>query len=271
MSESLKKSTLSWKYLNPTMSWQLDTDEDVLRFLHDDFGGELWNVVETFMSQDAPPVMIADIWRYAILYRYGGIYADVDVTCEKELQSWFPPAASKDHVAKSSLLDPYLLGQNASNIYQGLQFDDCGIIVGLENREHFCQWTFASVPGNPLLQSVIELIIERGRNGIVIQENFVHYHTGPAVFTDAIIGAFLGADNIGTTKAEALFNKVWTEPTYQAKAREYRACFMGVDFFNTDVVQNLFASQWTEDNGTFSSWREDVDIILRRHKQKSQE
>lgn len=253
------------------MSWQLDTDEDVLRFLQDDVGGELWNVVQIFINQDAPPVMIADIWRYAILYMHGGIYADVDVSCEKEFQSWFPPAVSKETVAKTAPLDPYSLGENASTLYQGLRYDDCGIIVGLENGEHFCQWTLASVPGHPLLQNVIELIIERGKNGILVQENFVHYHTGPAVFTDAIIGAFLGADHIGNIKAGALFNKVWTDPAYQAKAKEYRACFMGVDFFNTGVVQNHFASQWTEENEAFSSWREDADIILKKHKQKSQE
>ena len=41
--------------------------------------------------------MRADMWRYAILYAFGGIYADIDVLALHPMEQWLPPVADGKH------------------------------------------------------------------------------------------------------------------------------------------------------------------------------
>lgn len=54
-------------------------------------------------------VMVADFWRYSIMYTHGGIYADLDTIPLKAINQW-----------------------------QEYPFNKVGVIIGLENSEHFC-------------------------------------------------------------------------------------------------------------------------------------
>ena len=107
-------------------------------------------------------VMKADFWRYCVLYVHGGIYLDLDTKLVQPIQNW-----------------PHL--------------ETSQVIIGIENIEHFCQWTLLSVPGHPLFQKIIDTCfkhyLESG-NKIVIKDHFVHWYTGPWVFTDAIYDFF---------------------------------------------------------------------------------
>ena len=55
------------------------------------------------------PVMKADLWRYCIIYKYGGIYADTDTVCK---------------------INP--------NIFINNSF----LTIVPENETHLCQWSF---------------------------------------------------------------------------------------------------------------------------------
>eukprot|EP00959_Pyramimonas_sp_CCMP1952_P373564 7823571-Pyramimonas_sp.AAC.1 len=46
------------------------------------------------------PVMRADLFRYLIVLRYGGIYTDVDTECMVSLAPFYPP--SRPHVPSVS-------------------------------------------------------------------------------------------------------------------------------------------------------------------------
>ena len=99
-------------------------------------------------------VMKADLWRYCVIYHYGGIYADTDTICTTH------PAI----FIKKSLLT-----------------------IGPENRDHLCQWTFAAPKGSSILKSIIDVSVERIINMAEIKgEHIIHYLTGPGVFTDGI-------------------------------------------------------------------------------------
>ena len=73
-------------------------------------------------------VMKADFWRYAILYARGGIYADIDVQARRPVASWLPPV---DESVSELVFAPY---------YRRLSWDQCKVVIGLENDAHFCQW-----------------------------------------------------------------------------------------------------------------------------------
>lgn len=247
---ALEDAVASWKLLNPSVSWQLDEDEDVLLFLKQEIGGELWETVQRFMNQGCPAVMIADIWRYAILYRYGGIYSDVDVVCKQPVHTWLPPSKPIAGIPPVE--------------YQKMALDSCSILIGLENDFHFCQWTFASVPGHPILKRALELIIERGKDGLVLEnKDFVHYHTGPAIFTAAIIN--ITFPDSAVSHAKEAWTRLWSAPSIRQRLN---ACFVGASFFNEDVVQNLYASQWIHgvENKSFSSWLSDVNTLIHANK-----
>ena len=110
-------------------------------------------------------VMKADLWRYCIIYKYGGIYADIDT------------------IAK---LDPsYLINQKGKDL-----------IVVPEDNIHFCQWVFAAPKSSPILKSIIDLSVDRIRNTKIIKgDHIVHYLTGPGVFTDGIL-KYMNENNI---------------------------------------------------------------------------
>jgi len=101
------------------------------------------------------PVMKADLWRYCIIYKYGGIYADSDTICLEK----------PNFLIKNS----YLVG------------------VPENNNVHLCQWVFSAPKKSPILKSIIDLSVKRIREtNKFTGEHFIHHYTGPAVFTKGI-------------------------------------------------------------------------------------
>jgi mannosyltransferase OCH1-like enzyme len=99
-------------------------------------------------------VMKADLWRYCIIYRYGGIYADTDTICK---------------------------------VNPSIFLTDALLTIVPENSTHLCQWVFSAPKNSPILKSVIDLSVERILNIKEIKgEHIIHFLTGPAVFTDGI-------------------------------------------------------------------------------------
>lgn len=99
-------------------------------------------------------VMKADLWRYCVVYKYGGIYADTDTICK---------------------VNP--------NIF----LTDSLLTIVAENEAHLCQWVFSAPLNSPILKSIIDLSVDRILDMDIIKgEHIVHYLTGPGVFTDGI-------------------------------------------------------------------------------------
>jgi alpha 1,6-mannosyltransferase len=73
-------------------------------------------------------VMKTDIWRYAILYAFGGIYSDIDTAANIPVHHWLPPA--KDGA--------YWPPNGDGSI--SLTWDDCSLLTGLEVDEVFNQF-----------------------------------------------------------------------------------------------------------------------------------
>jgi hypothetical protein len=110
-------------------------------------------------------VMKADLWRYCIIYKYGGIYADADTICK---------------------INPTIFINNSYLT-----------IAPEPGHPFFCQWTFAAPANSPILKTIIDLSVER-----ILELNKgdhinIHHLTGPAVFTDGII-KYLKDNNLPT-------------------------------------------------------------------------
>jgi mannosyltransferase OCH1-like enzyme len=113
-------------------------------------------------------VMKADLWRYCIIFKYGGIYADVDTFCKVD--------------------DPSILLKNKAQL-----------VVVPENEVHLCQWVFAAPAGSLILKKVIDISVERilRETDFKSYDHIVHKLTGPGVFTEGV-EMFLKEKNLPT-------------------------------------------------------------------------
>ena len=144
--------------LKATDTWR--KRENFTYYFYDDLNCDLFikenfpNVYEAYKKCPIN-VMKADIWRYCIIYKYGGIYADADTILHKNPMIFIKPKQ---------------------------------LVVAPENNTHFCQWVFAAQPNSPVLKSVIDLCVKRLLSAKEIKgKDAIHYFTGPGVFTDGIV------------------------------------------------------------------------------------
>lgn len=208
----------TWKSLNPGWEYRLWDDDQITRFINDNFGSDLAAVFNSVPLG----VMKADIWRYAVLLKYGGVYADIDVTCVVPLDWW---EMTWEHLR-----------------------------IALEDQMHFCQWTMAAVPGHRAFEKVLQLIVARALPGIDINyEHFVHWHTGPAVWTAGIC-AELG---LPLTKSSAIFQN------HRREATAHRIQILPAGTFNGSLVSHAFGSKYYS-KYDYVRWLDERDRIKKQ-------
>lgn len=134
----------SWKKLHPDFEYRMWTDENLDEFMKTEFPDFYENV---FSKYDVKIKRI-DSARYFILYKYGGIYADMDYKCQHRFFESLPNG--KVSVAKSKV-----------------DFDG-----GFQNA------LMISPVGHPFWEDVFELLEERK------DENNVILATGPRIISD---------------------------------------------------------------------------------------
>jgi mannosyltransferase OCH1-like enzyme len=152
---TLQRAINSWRRFVPEFGYHFYTDEMCDEFMKTEMVEEFGEEIYEAYNRVPISVMKADLWRYCIIYKYGGIYADTDAVC---------------------LCDP-----NMFTLYE------TQLVCAPENSTHLCQWTFAAPANSPLLKSIIELSVKRILTIPLIRgEHVIHYLTGPGVFTDGI-------------------------------------------------------------------------------------
>jgi mannosyltransferase OCH1-like enzyme len=141
----------SWRQHRENFNYNFYTDEMCEEFIQENFESDVYNAYMRLPMA----VMKADLWRYCIIYKHGGIYADTDTVCKVD-----PSIFLKDTVQ---------------------------LVLVPENSTHLCQWVFAAPKESPILKSVIDLSVQRILNIPEIKgEHIIHHLTGPGVFTDGI-------------------------------------------------------------------------------------
>lgn len=75
----LSKCTKTWQNLNP--GWRYIYQDDSQR--EDFIKKEIPQLYEKYLKLE--PMYQADLWRYTVVYKYGGVYADMDSVCFKPL------------------------------------------------------------------------------------------------------------------------------------------------------------------------------------------
>jgi mannosyltransferase OCH1-like enzyme len=149
----IRHSAQTWMDKNPSWEYRYVSDKDAAEFVREHYGEEYYEIFNSLPIG----VMRGDMWRYLVMYIHGGVYADLDTICNKPISRW--------------LTEGY------------------DMIISTEHSMNFCQWTFACSPKNKIIKSVIDLMMERLRSPNYEMREFVHYHTGPMMWTQGIYNA----------------------------------------------------------------------------------
>ena len=135
---------------NPAYSYEFYDDARIEDFLEEGFEPGVLQAYKKIQIGAAK----ADFFRYAVLYKKGGVYLDIDSRIVKPLDKFIRP-------------------------------DDLAVI-SVENNEVKCyiQWGLIYAPGHPFLERTIQLMLDNIRLNRF--PHSVHEMTGPTVYTKAI-------------------------------------------------------------------------------------
>lgn len=171
----------SWTKTNPFCRQELLTDQSAQTFVRAHFHQTRPDIVEIYEAIPIP-ILRADLLRYLIILAEGGIWGDLDVTCEKEVSEWVP----RDH--QNSTIDMIV----------GLEFDLAWRGPEQPIASQFCNWVFVAQKSSRNLQIVVDTVIAKlkdiahahkvGINGLTLEMlSDVVDVTGPKIMTIAIL------------------------------------------------------------------------------------
>ncbi|KAL3476315.1 hypothetical protein BJX99DRAFT_144550 [Aspergillus californicus] len=134
VSEEAQRLMELWLEKNPNFRHELLTDESADQYVRENYA--FWpEVLETYTSLTVP-ILKADFLRVLILYADGGIWSDLDVSCEIPVSAWIPEHFTKDT-------------KRPVNVVVGIEFDGW----------QFSSWTVMTKPHLLHLKNVIEYVV----------------------------------------------------------------------------------------------------------------
>ncbi|KAI9209179.1 nucleotide-diphospho-sugar transferase [Polychytrium aggregatum] len=182
--EHVRVSVGSWKKENPGYVYILWSDHDAEQMVRQFYPS--WFK----LYKDLPvPVMKADLLRYLVLHKFGGVYSDADTKVLRKIDDW---VHAKD-------LTPWMY-KNETMAFT----EPVAAIIGLEtdvpkkfgdewkgfyqSPNQMCQWTMAMVSGHPIAAAVSSLSFHKiaAMSKNELKHADVTKITGPGPWTEVI-------------------------------------------------------------------------------------
>jgi mannosyltransferase OCH1-like enzyme len=132
--------------LNKDYKRFLYDDNDIDKYIKENYSERIYNAYCKLNIGAAK----ADLWRYLILYQFGGIYLDIDSIIKTDLNKII-----KDN-------DEFIISRE-------------------KNKGILLQWFFIVKPQHPVLLKIINKVIDNIEKKV---SNDLMYVTGPRVFTE---------------------------------------------------------------------------------------
>jgi len=214
---------------NPGYTHYLYDDKDISNFVHVNFPGEISDAFDCLNIGAAR----ADLWRYLILYKCGGIYLDIDADITGKLDE---------------LIEP----------------DDKAIITREPLDGLFNQWILIFSKGHPLLWDVITRCVANIKNR---SSNNILHLTGSTVFTKAINQMYKNIRiqfNIWRTPDNIL------KRAFNKKGASNQVRFYGTDMkpfakYHNDFYEELYNDnnpQWEKEQTQQNIFKDGQNTIL---------
>jgi mannan polymerase II complex HOC1 subunit len=153
----------SWIEKNPYFRYELLTDESAENYVNARYNESRPDIVSLYRALPLA-ILRADFLRYLILLADGGIWSDIDVTCEIDVAHWLPA-------------EYYEEGAPEVGLIVGLEFDIGWRGEGSTIASQLTNWIFAARPGSRHLLHVVNSIVKT-LNGIAVE-----YGVTPAEIT----------------------------------------------------------------------------------------
>lgn len=163
----------SIKKHNPGFKHAIWDDEDCREFVKD-----YYPEYYSFYQQLEIPVQKADLWRYLVIYHYGGWYCDMDIYAFRGFDTISLPNKKEDLMVVE------------------LEYPAPLKIAQTPRSPQYAQYWFGATPRHPVLKKIIETVVENienienieefQRDGIKNSDDITLHLTGPVPFTDVI-------------------------------------------------------------------------------------
>ena len=252
MGDEDKKHVKSWSDLNPEFTHEVYTAEMRESYVKEHFNVSHPHIVELYFEvQDY--IVRLDLIRYLFLWLEGGVYNDLDVSCEKPIRTWLP---SQYHDSAS-----LVLGVQIDNMFgpDGRTFNGGTFLFELVN------WTIMAKPNHPFMWFIIQRQLENLKNMAASRGQHISkltYSTqdvlsvaGPAALTKAFLD---WASNVtDSTVTGQNFTKM-TEPRLiedvvilpiQAFGAGHQVEWAKMEPANgKELVHHYFAGSWRTDH-----------------------
>ncbi|GGF04143.1 hypothetical protein GCM10011383_14020 [Hymenobacter cavernae] len=167
--DNIRRMNPGWKHL-------LHDDDDIKKFISENYGPVVLSYFERINPRYG--AARADLFRYLLLYKHGGVYLDIKSACTRPLDEVLTPE------------DRYLLAHwrnKPGEIHA--EFGTSKEVSHIAGGE-YQQWHVIAAPGHPFLKAVIETVLQNidkyrpwlhGTGGIGVLRL-----TGPLAYTLAI-------------------------------------------------------------------------------------
>lgn len=147
----INRLAIKWlKSRNKDYSYEFYDDERIVAFLLEEYGQEMLDVYNRLNIGAAK----ADFFRYAILYKKGGVYLDIDAYVPGHLNDIIRP-------------------------------DDHAVISREGFPDLFVQWALVYEAGHPFLKRTLDNVVKNIKENAYPES--VHGMTGPTAYSQAIL------------------------------------------------------------------------------------
>lgn len=249
----------TWAEKNPSYRHELLTDRTGEEFVRAHFHETRPDIVQVYEALPIP-ILRADLLRYLIILAEGGVWSDLDVTCETPIDSWVPPEYADLNI----------------DMVVGLEFDLEWRGEGKEVASQFTNWVFMARRSSRNLQVIVDSVVAKVKevasfNGVRIEDLTldmlpldVVQLTGPKIMTLSImdsLGQLLGRTvddrDFHAIRRPQLLGDVLIMPGVSFAARQNR--------YPTDQGHPLATHHYE------GSWKKEDAEAKERKKQKAKE
>lgn len=216
----------TWQIQNPDFDYLFFTDGQCREFL----ANHMPRLVSIY-DKLPHPVQKADLFRYAYIYKFGGVYSDVDTVCVAPLSSY--------------------IDFDSEALVVGIEMSPGDFTLGLQRYTHqyaspfqVLQWTFAASPGHKALAVMLDRIrfyvntlTPEQLSNWSLADRFTLELTGPMMFSQVVFD-FLSGSREG--KVTLLGQSVWGyNPWFNRQLAEDDERIK---------VRHLFHGSWKQEN-----------------------
>jgi hypothetical protein len=176
LNPELATSVQTMRRNNPDWDYRFYDDADVRAFILNTYGDEFLDYFQALNPKYA--AARADLFRYLLMYREGGVYLDIKSHAAMPLSEVIQPS------------DRFLISQWRNDRDGGFaMWGFHSELKGVEGGE-FQQWFIATAPGHPFLKATIERVLHNIRRYHPLTHSVgkpaVLRTTGPIAYTRAI-------------------------------------------------------------------------------------